>query len=144
MKYEFKKIDEDTTELKYKDKKFEIKRDIDLVSKLQSLSVRARTKMMVDLTKQGISKKDLVIEKKEGTKTYYDNSNLIELENEYYQQATLELMDELCRKYFNSNLASLLQDIELEEDETEEFGKELMLSFSGMNKFPREETKDIL
>ena len=53
-------------------------------------------------------------------------------------------MEELCRKYFNSNLASLLQDIELEEDETEEFGKELMLSFSGMSKFPREETKDIL
>lgn len=138
MKYTFKNIDTDTTELTYKDKRFEIRKDVDLMRRMQSLSVKARTNMMLDLSKQGVSKKDLVIERKEGSKTIYDNSNLLEIEQEYYNLASVELIDELCQKYFNMGLLDLLQDIELKDNEVEEFSKDLMSAFSGVekDKFP--------
>ena len=63
MKYKFEKIDDDITKLSYKDKEFEIKRDVELTSKMQSVYMKARTKMMVDLSKQRITKEDLTIEK---------------------------------------------------------------------------------
>jgi len=134
MKYSFTKIDTDTTELAYKDKVFQIKRDVDLIKRLQGVSITARTNMMIDLSKQGISKKDLVIERKEGNKTYYDNSNLLEIEESYYNQASIDLIDELCKKYFNMGLIELIQELELKEDETEQFGIDLMSAFSGLEK----------
>lgn len=144
MKYTFKNIDTDTTELTYKDKRFEIRKDVDLMRRMQSLSVKARTNMMLDLSKQGVSKKDLVIERKEGSKTIYDNSNLLEIEQEYYNLASVELIDELCQKYFNMGLLDLLQDIELKDNEVEEFSKDLMSAFSGVEKekFPSIQEKD--
>lgn len=134
MKYTFKNIDADTTELSYKDKHFEIRKDVDLMKRMQGLSVKARTNMMIDLSKQGISKQDLVLEKKEGSKTIYDNSNLLEIEQEYYNLASVELIDELSQKYFDMGLIDLLQDIGLKEDEVEEFSKNLMSAFSGIEK----------
>ena len=66
MKYEFKKIDVDTTELCYKDKSLKIKKDIALMQELQSAVFKAKRKMVFDLAKEGLTKKDLVISKKEG------------------------------------------------------------------------------
>ena len=57
MKYKFEKIDDDITKLSYKNKEFEIKRDVELTSKLQSVYMKARTKMMIDFSKQGVTKK---------------------------------------------------------------------------------------
>lgn len=145
MKYTFKTIDNDTTELSYKDKHFEIRKDVDLLKRMQSLSIVARTKMAIDLTKQGISKKDLVLEKKEGNKTIYDNSNLLEVEQEYYNLASIDLIDELCQKYFDMGILNLIQDIDLNDNEVEAFSKDLMSAFSGVEKekFPSIEEESI-
>ena len=95
MKYEFIKVDEDTSKLKYKDKEFIIKRNIKLVSEMQGLAMKARVKMIQDFAKEGQSIKDLTIEKKVNGKTYYDNSNKEELENIYQEQITLEYLVKL-------------------------------------------------
>lgn len=144
MKYSFKNIDTDITELTYKDKRFEVKKDVDLMKRMQSIPVIARTKMMIDLSKQGISKKDLVIERKEGNKTYYDNSNLLEIEEAYHNQASVDLIDDLCKKYFDMGLADLITDIGLDETEVEKFGVDLMSAFSGIDKekFPSIKPKE--
>jgi hypothetical protein len=80
----------------------------------------------------------LVLERKEGNKTIYDNSNLLELEQEYYNLASVDLIDELCQKYFSMGLIETIQDIGLNDIEVEEFGKNLMSAFSGLekDKFP--------
>ena len=83
MKYQFIEKDEDTTILKYQDKEYEIKKDVELVSKLQSVNKDARLTMYSDLVKKGISKDDLVITTKKDGKTYVDNSYLDELEKQY-------------------------------------------------------------
>ena len=148
MKYEFKKIDEDTTELIYKDKKFTIKKTIDLLKRMQECNVRARTKLMLELTKAGMTKKDLTIEKHEGNKTYYDNSNFLAVEESYMQEASQEVYDDLCKKYFNMSLAELMTDIGLDFNngkEMEKFGLDLTRSFSNeINNFPSETTKEVI
>ena len=140
MKYEFKKIDSDTTELRYKDKVFTIKKDIDLIKRMQECNVKARTKLMIELTKAGMSKKDLVIERKEGSKTYYDNSNFLDVEEAYIQEASQEVYDDICKKYFNMNLTELMTDIGLDfksTTEMESFGLDLTRSLTNqLDNFP--------
>lgn len=138
MKYKFEKIDDDITKLSYKDKEFEIKRDVELTSKMQSVYMKARTKMMVDLSKQGITKKDLVIERKEKGKTYYDNSNLNELEKYYTEMAFLEIYDEISKEATGMIFQELILDIGLNENESEEFGLEFSNALLGKQKTPSE------
>ena len=136
MKYKFEKVDNDTTKLSYKDKEFEFKRDVDLTKKIQGLYANARTKMMVELSKQGITKKDLVIEKKENGKTLYDNSNLTEIENTYIQMASLELYNDITKKHTGMELQELMTDIGLTEKEAEQFGTDLTMAIQGDVKTP--------
>ena len=138
MKYKFEKIDNDITKLIYKDKEFEIKRDIDLIKNTQGLYLKARTKMMVDLSKQGITKKDLIIEKKENGKTYLDNSNITELEKNYTEMAFLELFDDISIKYTKMNFTELMEDIGLTNNESEKFGLDFSEAIQGKTKTPSE------
>ena len=138
MKYKFEKIDDDITKLSYKDKSFEIKRDVELTSKMQGVYMRARTKMMLDLSKQGITKKDLVIEKKEKGKTYYDNSNLNELEKYYTEMAFLEIYDEISKGATGMIFQELILDIGLNENESESFGLDFSNALLGNTKTPSE------
>ena len=132
MKYEFIRIDEDTTKLKYKDKDFEIKRNIKLVSEMQELIKKSRLKMIMDLAKDGISIDTLTIEKKENGKTYYDNSNRLAIEKIYQEQATLDYFNDLIKNITNMSLEELLLDIGLgSEKEGEEFSKQLMECLNG-------------
>lgn len=148
MKYEFIKVDSDTTNLKYKDKVFTIKKDVNLVKKMQECNIKARTKLMVDLTQQGMTKKDLILERKKGNKTYYDNSNFLSLEEAYIQEASQEVYDEICMKYCNMNLTELMQDIELDfsnNDEMEKFGLDLTKTLTNQVKgFPSTKQEEIL
>ena len=136
MKYKFEKVDNDTTKLSYKDKEFLIKRDVDLVRKIQSLYIKARTKMMVDLSKEGMTRKDLTIEKKENGKTYYDNSNVTEIENTYIQMASLDLYNDISKDCTGMELQELMEDIGLNETEAEEFGAGFSNALRGDAKTP--------
>lgn len=139
MKYKFEKIDNDTTRLSYKEKEFKIKRDVELTKKIQGIYMKARTKMMVDLAKEGITKKDLVIERKENGKTYYDNSNITEIEQNYIQMASLDLYNEICKSSTDMAIDELMEDIGLNENEAEKFGNEFSLAIQGKTKTPSKE-----
>ena len=62
--YEIIKNGTDDYTLKYKDKELNFKSDISIMKDMQSISKRARVKMVTDLAKQGVSLKDFTIEKK--------------------------------------------------------------------------------
>ena len=147
MKYEFVKIDNDSTELRYKDKIFVFKKDIDLEKRIQEAIPRARVKMNIELSKMGITKQDLVIVKKEGNKTYYDNSNIVEIEEQYQSIETMAVYDEIIAKYCGMTLAELMQDIGLDVEnankENEQFGLDLTTAITGreLSKFPSKQPK---
>lgn len=148
MKYEFVKIDSDTTELRYKDKVFSIKKDIDLEKRRQEAIPRARILMNAELSKMGMTKKDLVIERHEGNKTYYDNTNIMDAEEQFQAIATIQVFDEIVSKYTNMTLAELMQDIGLDVNEAnkenEQFGLDLTNAFTGreLNRFPSQENNE--
>lgn len=141
MKYKFEVIDNDTTKLIYKDKEFKIKRNINLLKRTQEVYFKARTKMMVDLTKQGITKKDLIIEKKENGKTYYDDTNIREIENNYIEMENLEIYNSIAEDYTGMSWIELIEDIGLEESDIEEFAFNFAKSLQGKDKTPSEEKK---
>ena len=132
MKYEFIQLEDDTVKLKYKDKEFTFKRNIKLISEMQEIIMKSRIKMTQDLAKDGISIKDLVIEKKENGKTYYDNSNKLELEKAYQEKMTMDYFNNKCEELFNMDLASLMLDIGLTtEDEGSKFSNDFIAYLSG-------------
>lgn len=137
MKYEFIRVDEDTTTLKYKDKEFTFRSNVKLISEMQSLVMQSRMKMIQDLAKNGQSVKDLTIEIKKDGKTYYDNSNKEELEKMYQEQITLEYFNNKCSEIFGMDLGTLMLDIGLKtEQEGVKFSNEFLSYLSGST--PRE------
>lgn len=131
-KYDFIKKDEDITILKYKEKEFEIKKDVRLMKDFQDLNNRARKRMIFDLAKDGISIKQLTIKTKKDGKTYYDNSNAKAMEEACVNEVSLELFDELSQRYFKMGLADLIQDIGLtEENEVTKFSEDFIQSLLG-------------
>lgn len=142
MKYEFLQNGIDNIELKYKDKSFKFKRDVNLIREMQSIIKEARLKMIKDLSTQGISLKDLIIERHEGNKTYYDNTNKEEMEQVYQNEATMEFFDKKCLEYFNNDLTGLINDIGLtEEEEITNFSTELVNILTG-NVIPKRRESD--
>lgn len=136
MKYEIIKNATDDYTLKYKDKEFNFKPDIELTKKLQETNKTARIKMLKDLAKEGISLKDFTIEERKNGKTYFDNTNKVELENTYIQNEQMEVINKVCLEKFGLTLTDLLIDIGFETDEEQSnFTMELARSLVG--KTPR-------
>lgn len=141
-KYTFKKIDDDTTELSYKDKKFTIKRDVQLQRDAQNVYNQARLNLMADLTKIGKTKQDFIIVKEENGKKYYDNSNYLALEEDYVKNAGVELYQLISKRFFNMTIEELIADMDLDTDDQVKFGIDLGLAIRGEDKTPsQEETK---
>lgn len=143
MKYEFIKIDDDITELKYKDKSFQIRKDVELLKDIQSINFRAKVLMMNELKKMNMTMNDLVIVTKEGNKTYEDKSNLMELEQYCLSIEAEKIYDIITKKYTNMTLAQLLQDIGIEletssKKEIEDFTNDLNYAIVGKTGTPRE------
>lgn len=127
MKYTFTKIDDDTTELSYKGKSFMIKKDVDLLKRMESLPQRAKIKMASDLKLEGMTLDDLQVEKKVGNKTYIDKSSIVDLEKYYQDVVANEILNEICQKYTKMNLMDLFKDIEIN---ISDLGAEEQLEFT--------------
>lgn len=143
MKYRFERVDEDTTNLIYKDKTFPIKKDVDLVKRMENVKHQAKLNMMLDLTKMGMTKNDLTIERHEGNKTYYDNTNAVEMEKEYLGVSYALFLNEIMEKYTGLNMEQLFNDIGIDTDEKglaeqEKFMTDFLLAL-GNKQSPREE-----
>ena len=131
MKYKFN-IEDDIVSLKYKDKEFTFKTNVKLISEMQGLVMNARIRMIQDISKNGQSIKDLTKETKKDGKTYYDNSNKIELEKIYQEKVTHEFFNNKCEEKFNMDIATLMQDIGLTtEDEGNKFSNDFISYLSG-------------
>lgn len=140
--YKFIKIDDDTTELKYKEKTFTFKKDVELLSSVQNINFRAKARMMSELKKMNMSADDLVLVKVEGNKRYEDKSNLIELE-QYCLSIEAELIyDEILKKFCGMTLAEIIKDIGIDitnKDEILEFTNQVNQAIVGKTESPSEE-----
>ena len=129
--YKIEYVDEDKRVLKYKDKELEFTKDVELASKFQELPKRTKTRMIVDLSKQGISINDLVIKTQKDGKTIEDHSNEDAIYKMYQGEEMSKILDEICTKYFNMTLVKLLEDMELTKEQEFKFGGDLMEALIG-------------
>lgn len=141
----FEIINKDETKMSYKDKEFIIKRDVKLLKDFQSLNSRARRKMKFDMAKEGLNINNFIISKKENGKTIEDHSELKELEKDYIEEATTEIMNESCMRFFNMTLMELLLDIGLTNDSSasNQFMTQLIKALTGIDdeKIPSEKAQ---
>ena len=134
-KYEFIKNGVDDYTLKYKDKEINFKSNVNIVIYLQDCISKARMNMIKDLAKEGMTIKDLVVERKENGKTYYDNTNKEELEKAYIEKEQSKVFIEIIEKLFGMSVEDLFIDMELTNVEestqfSEELGKILVGNFN--------------
>lgn len=134
-KYEFIKNGIDDYTLKYKDKEINFNSNVNIVNNLQDSMAKARMNMIKDLAKEGMTIKDLVIERKENGKTYYDNTNKEELEKAYLEKEQSKVFIEIIEKLFGMSVEDLFIDMELTNVEestqfSEELGKILVGNFN--------------
>lgn len=143
MKYEFREIEEDITELKYKDKSFTAKRNIELVKEYQDIDRKAEIEFIKDLAKDGLTIKDLISEVKDGNKTYMDYSNVDYLKSRFIERKKLDFFEDFCKSITGMTLEELVDDIGLKPEETEQFGYDFSQMINGMRKeeFPSKKEK---
>ena len=142
MKYEFVKVDEDTTKLKYKDKEFEFKKTVGLLERLQKVHTNAKIAMMMSLKEKGITANDLITTTKKDGKIIEDKSNLVELENYFTGLESASIYDEICNKFTGMAFANLLVDVGIDTenvDEIKDFTMKLSKAIMSTDKTPREE-----
>ena len=125
MKYKIIKEGLDNYILKYKDQEIRFKSSVDIVSKLQETTKKARMNLVMDLAKEGKTIKDLIVETEKDGKIIQDHSNKDFIEEGYLQQAQTEIFNEVIKEMLGVSLEELVMDMGLNEKEVEEFGIEL-------------------
>ena len=125
MKYKIIKEGLDNYILKYKDQEIRFKSSVDIVSKLQETTKKARMNLVMDLAKEGKTIKDLIVETEKDGKIIQDHSNKDFIEEGYLQQAQTETFNEVIKEMLGVSLEELVMDMGLNEKEVEEFGVKL-------------------
>lgn len=139
MKYEFKKNGEDDYSLIYKDKEIKFKSNVNAITKLQECEAVAKIKMIDDLATKGKSLRDYTIEIKKDGKTYYDNTNKVELTKLYVQKEFVEVYSNLVKEILGKEIQELYNEMELTETELQKFSEEFGMIITGQYKFPSRE-----
>lgn len=150
-KYEIKPIDTDNFELHYINKDNQsvvipFKRTVELAVKLQSVDSNARFKMYEYLTSIGKSKKDLILERKNGDGTItVDETNYREFEANFLLQEQYKVATEIFKDLLGKTVEELVIDMNLSSEESYLFSSKLReILIKGVSKDdipPRVETK---
>ena len=129
--YKFIRINEDEFQI-IGAKTFTFTRTVDLAKKLQSTDIRKTEKLIEYLAERGetIGNTKLRIERKEGNKTYIDESNLEAIKKAYEQEVTIEIIDDIVKAQIGIGFEQLLMELKIEKDEGEQFGKDFFTALA--------------
>ena len=122
------------------------KRTVELAVKLQSVDSNARFKMYEYLTSIGKSKKDLIVERKNGDGTItVDETNYREFEANFLLQEQYKVATEIFKDLLGKTVEELVIDMNLSSEESYLFSSKLReILINGVSKDdipPRVETK---
>lgn len=139
MKYEIIKNGMDDYILKYKDKTIQFNSKVEYSLESQDIVKKARMRMIVDLSKQGMSVKSLIREEKKDGKTLIDNSNKDYIEEAYIQEVQEEVFSDILKKMIGYTFEELVAEIGLDDGEAivklgEDLGKVLSGSYAPSGK----------
>ena len=129
--YKFIRINEDKFQI-VGAKTFTFTRTVDLARRLQSTDIKKTEKLIEYLAERGetIGNTKLRIERKEGNKTYIDESNLEAIKKAYEQEVTIEIIDDIVKAQIGIGFEQLLMELKIEKDEGEQFGKDFFTALA--------------
>jgi hypothetical protein len=87
------------------------------------------------MAKEGLTINNFIATKKENGKTIEDHSELNELEKDYIEEATAEIMNDSCMRFFNMTLMELLLDLGITNDSSasNDFMTQLIKALTGID-----------
>lgn len=131
-KYTITKNGVDDYSLKYKDTEIKLHSTVSIAEKIQDTVNQARTKLIIDLSSQGKTIKDLTKETIVDGKTIVDTSSIDALENLYIEKEYSLVFDKCIEEMTGKSFYQLISEIGLTtEEESVKFGEDLGNILSG-------------
>lgn len=130
-KWEIKKNGIDDYVLNYKDKSLPFHSNVGIVEKLQNTLKIARLNMIKELAEQGMTINDLTKVTTKDGKTFYDNSNKQYMEEAFIIEANKQVLEDIMKNTFSVSFEELIIDMELDENEIQEFTNEIARALIG-------------
>lgn len=127
--YKFTQIDDDNWKLEYKDKEYIIKRNIALLTQLQSVDFEARVLLNKKLKDLGCTLEDVEYEKEENGKKTINDSEVQKLLDICKKEAQYIKLKNIVKDILNDEIENIALD--LGEKEFQNFITQLMLAISG-------------
>lgn len=127
--YKFTQIDNDNWKLEYKDKEYIIKRNIALLTQLQSVDFEARVLLNKKLKELGCTLEDVEYEKEENGKKIINDSEVQKLLDICKKEAQYIKLKNIVKDILNDEIENIALD--LGEKEFQNFITQLMLAISG-------------
>lgn len=127
--YKFTQIDDDNWKLEYKDKEYIIKRNIALLTQLQSVDFEARVLLNKKLKDLGCTLEDVEYEKEENGKKIINDSEVQKLLDICKKEAQYIKLKNIVKDILNEEIENIALD--LGEKEFQNFITQLMLAISG-------------
>lgn len=127
--YKFTQIDDDNWKLEYKDKEYIIKRNIALLTQLQSVDFEARVLLNKKLKDLGCTLEDVEYEKEENGKKTINDSEVQKLLDICKKEAQYIKLKNIVKDILNEEIENIA--LELGEKEFQNFITQLMLAISG-------------
>ena len=126
MDYKFEKLDEDLYKLTLGDKEYQIKRDLDCIVDLQQVDLEARIILNQRLKQMNASAEDLMISKKDGSKTIVDDTEYHKALKDCQSIARVKKLDDILSKKIGiktTELALMIEDAKKYQEFIQEFIK---------------------
>lgn len=130
-KYEIIKNGTDDYTLKYKDKELNFNSKVEFVYDLQEIIKNGRLNMVSDLAKKGMTVDNLIIKKEVNGVITEDHSTKDYIENAYIQDEQISVFDNVLKKMFGKGYLELASELELNEEESKQFGKDIGVILRG-------------
>lgn len=120
--YKFKKLDvNDEFMLSYNKKQIKFKRTVKTAQRLQSIDSEARFKVIKKITDMGytMDNNPFIVTKKEGNKTYKDESNFNYLIEQEKQYAMAEIIAEIVKDTMGMEFDDLILDMGIDPNDAD-------------------------
>ena len=143
--YRFETIEEDLFKLVYikngETKEIPFKRNIDIASRMDGVNSNANKKLMLELTKEGLTASDFTIKRTtEDGKIIYDNTNWIEFKKAKIEEETGLVLIDILEHSFKMKAEDLFEELGLDMNNEQELQDFLLDYFKIMkeekNAFP--------
>ena len=131
MKYEIKRVDDDTFNLIIGGNTYIIKKDVELLKEGQEVPRKAKMRLLRELAKEGYSYDDIIIKKVKDGKTIQDYSTYEEMLKSASNTEYEMWFQKLLEKVVGKPAVTFLYENDFNEEDIQRFTTDIMFALGG-------------